>query len=74
MVAVTTMAATTRGLCPAGAADVSTGGTTGEEQVPRLSRGQIVAVTLSVGLGVLVAGYGVVSSYVCCSFGTGDSA
>ncbi len=39
----------------------------GEEQVPRLSRGQTAAVMLSVCLGVVVAGYGMVGSYVAVS-------
>jgi hypothetical protein len=41
--------------------------TTGEAQVQGLGRGQTAAVRLSVGLGVVVAGYGLAGSYVAVS-------
>jgi hypothetical protein len=52
---------------PVGSADVSTDETTGEKQVQGLSQGQTAAVVLSVGLGVVVAGYGLAGSYVAVS-------
>lgn len=61
---MTTMAATASGLRPIGAADVSVDEAAGEKQVQGLSRGQAAAVVLSVGLGVVVAGYGLAGSYV----------
>jgi uncharacterized protein DUF2637 len=67
VVVMTAMAATTSGLRPVGATDLSTDETTGEEQVQGLSRGQTAAVVLSFGLGVVVAGYGLAGSYVAVS-------
>jgi hypothetical protein len=61
------MTAITSGLRPVGAADVSTEEAAGEEHVRGLSRGQTAAVALSVGLGVVVAGYGLAGSYVAIS-------
>jgi hypothetical protein len=55
---MTAIAGTTSDLCPVSAADARTAETTGDEHVRGLSRGQTAAVTLSVGLGVLVAGTG----------------
>ncbi len=61
---MTTMTATASGLRPVGAERVSLDEAAGEGQVQRLSRGQAAAVVLSVGLGVLVAGYGLAGSYL----------
>ena len=67
MVSMTTMATTASSLRPVRVEGMGTDETVGEEQVPRLSRGQTAAVMLSVGLGVVVAGYGLVGSYVAVS-------
>jgi hypothetical protein len=64
---MTAMAATMSGLGPVGSANVRTDEATGEEKAQGLSRGQTVAVVLSVGLGGLVAGYGLAGSYVAVS-------
>jgi hypothetical protein len=64
---MTVMASSTSGLRLGGVADVSTDETTSEKQVPGLSRNQAAAVVLSVGLGVVVAGYGLAGSYVAVS-------
>lgn len=61
---MTTMAATADGQRPVGAESVSVNGAAGEVRVPQLSREQAAAVVLSVGLGVVVAGYGLAGSYL----------
>jgi uncharacterized protein DUF2637 len=64
VVAMTAMAATAGGLQPVDAERVNMDEAVGEEQV-QLSRGQTVAVVLSVGFGVVVAAsYGLTSSYL----------
>jgi hypothetical protein len=60
---MTTMAATASGLRPVGAERVSVEEAAGEDQL-QLSRGQTAAVVLSVGLGMVVAGYGLAGSYL----------
>jgi hypothetical protein len=64
---MTAMAATASGLRPVGGVDVSVAEPAGEKQVQGLSRSQTAAVVLSVGLGVMVAGYGLAGSYVAVS-------
>jgi hypothetical protein len=64
---MTAMTATAKGLRPVRVEGMGVDETVGEEQAPRLSRGQTAAVMLSVGLGVVVAGYGLVGSYVAVS-------
>jgi hypothetical protein len=64
VVSMTAMAATTSGLRPIGAGGMGVGEAAGEEQVQGLSRGQIAAVVLSIGLGAVVAGYGLAGSYL----------
>jgi hypothetical protein len=67
VVAMTTMTATANCVQSARVEGMGMDETVDEEQVPRLGRGQIAAVMLSVGLGVVVAGYGLVGSYVAVS-------
>jgi hypothetical protein len=61
MTAITATASHPR---PGGAECVGVDEAVGEEQAQRLSRGQTAAVVLSVGLGVVVGGYGLAGSYL----------
>jgi hypothetical protein len=64
---MTAMAATASGLRSISAEGMGVDEAVGEEQVKGLSRGQTAAVVLAVGLGALVAGYGLAGSYVAVS-------
>ena len=64
VVAMTAMATTARGIRPVDAEGVSGDEAAREVQAQRLSRGQTAAVVLSVGLDVVVAGYGLAGSYL----------
>lgn len=61
---MTSIATTMNGSRPIYTAGLGTRETTGREREQRLSRGQAMAVTTSIVLGVAVAGYGLASSYM----------